>query len=338
MKNYAIIKPYGRESYPEALLSVIDGIKSFLKAECAAGRSLLYARFFLSDAQNQAAALRGACSAANIPEGNISLIEQHPLDGSRISALVTTVSNPEEYSFCSLRLSDQEAAGKDSYQQTRMLFAKYLDIIGQEGLSLHTHCVRTWIFVRDIDINYSGMVKARNDVFAEEGLTTDTHFIASTGIEGGPEAKQALVAIDFLTCPQIAEADKTYLKGLSHLSPTRDYGVSFERGVRFRDSEGAHIYISGTASIDHKGLILNEGSTPKQTDSLLENIEVLLKEGGAGLEDVPYFVVYLRDISDAAKVDAYMQERFPQVPRVILYARVCRPGWLIEMECEAPCD
>ena len=219
-----------------------------------------------------------------------------------------------------------------------MLFANYLDIIGPEGLSLHTHCVRTWIFVRDIDINYSGMVKARNDVFAEEGLTTDTHFIASTGIEGGPEAKQALVAIDFLTCPQIADADKTYLKGLSHLSPTRDYGVSFERGVRLRDSEGAHIYISGTASIDHKGLILNEGSTPKQTDRLLENIEVLLKEGGAGLEDVPYFVVYLRDISDAAKVDAYMQERFPQVPRVILYARVCRPGWLIEMECEAPCD
>ena len=50
---------------------------------------------------------------------------------------------------------------------------------------------------------------------------------------------------------------------------------------------------------------------------------------------MPYFVIYLRDISDYAKVDAYMQARFPEVPRIILEARVCRPGWLIEMECEA---
>lgn len=50
---------------------------------------------------------------------------------------------------------------------------------------------------------------------------------------------------------------------------------------------------------------------------------------------VPYFVIYLRDISDYAKIDAYMQARFPGVPRIVLEARVCRPGWLIEMECEA---
>lgn len=52
------------------------------------------------------------------------------------------------------------------------------------------------------------------------------------------------------------------------------------------------------------------------------------------LDGVPYWVVYLRDISDYAKVDAYMQARFPDTPRIILEARVCRPGWLIEMECE----
>ena len=26
-------------------------------------------------------------------------------------------------------------------------------------------------------------------------------------------------------------------------------------------------------------------------------------------------------------------ERFPDTPRVFVYAPVCRPGWLIEMEC-----
>lgn len=88
-----------------------------------------------------------------------------------------------------------------------------------------------------------GALKARNDVFAEEGLSHDTHYIASTGIGGATE-------------------------------------------------------------------------------------------GSSDLDKVPYWVVYLRDVSDYSIIDAYMQEHFPSVPRVILEARVCRPSWLIEMECE----
>ena len=71
-----------------------------------------------------------------------------------------------------------------------------------------------------------------------------------------------------------------------------------------------------------------------QADRLLENVSVLLQEGGSSLDRVPYFVIYLRDISDYPVIDAYMQERFPTVPRILLEARVCRPSWLIEMECE----
>ena len=55
----------------------------------------------------------------------------------------------------------------------------------------------------------------------------------------------------------------------------------------------------------------------------------------APAQGLPYFIIYLRDISDYAKVEAYMQTRYPDIPRIILEARVCRPGWLIEMECEA---
>lgn len=100
-----------------------------------------------------------------------------------------------------------------------------------------------------------------------------------------------------------------------------------------RLSDG-HIYISGTASIDHQGKVLHQGDVLAQADRLLENISVLLQEGGSSLEKVPYFIVYLRDISDYALVDTYMQKRFPHVPRILLEARVCRPSWLIEMECE----
>lgn len=81
------------------------------------------------------------------------------------------------------------------------------NIIRPLGLDLKTHCVRTWIYVRDIDSNYAGLVKARNDVFAEEGLSPDTHYIASTGIGGATESRNAVVAIDFLTRPDLRRKD-----------------------------------------------------------------------------------------------------------------------------------
>jgi enamine deaminase RidA (YjgF/YER057c/UK114 family) len=294
------------------------------------GLEPVFVRFFLSDAQNQADALRAALDA-RFKDVAVSIVEQPPLDGSRISALVQTSAREPYFLFHSLRLTEDEAKGLDAYAQSRLLFDKYLRIIRPMGLELKTHCVRTWIYVRDIDANYAGLVKARNDVFAEEGLSHQTHYIASTGIGGATERQHAVVAIDFLTRPDIEEGDKTYLKALSHLSPTQDYGVAFERGVRLSDG---HIYISGTASIDHQGKVLHQGDVLAQADRLLENISVLLQEGGSSLEKVPYFIVYLRDISDYALVDAYMQKRFPHVPRILLEARVCRPSWLIEMECE----
>ena len=349
------------------MASVVSGVDDFLATEEAAGFKPVRIQLFLSDAQNQSAALRdmvgsltgfeGAFRTGNARTGFFSIVEQPPLDGSRVAALVHTSSEADKFLFHSLRLTEEEAAGKNSYEQSRILFAKYLDIIKPLGLELKTHCVRTWIYVRDIDSNYAGMVRARNEVFSEEGL--DNHYIASTGIGGASEVRSALVAMDFLTCPAIKEEDKTYLKALSHLSPTRDYGVAFERGVKV----DGHIFISGTASIDHRGHILHEGDVLAQADRLLENIDALLAEGlqdgresvlrpgnartGVPLRDtdgpfarrgrqtvLPYFVIYLRDISDYAKIDAYMQARYPDIPRIILEARVCRPGWLIEMECE----
>lgn len=339
MENYRIIRPQTSGTFAEALESVVRQLEVFLGEESGKSRLPVYVRFYLSDAQNQAAALKDRLGSRG---ENISIVEQPPLDGSRIAALVRTSDEAERYIFHSIRLTEEEAAGKDSYTQTRLLFGKYLDIIRPAGLELKTHCIRTWIYVRDIDSNYAGVVKARNDVFAEEGLLD--HYIASTGIGGASGTRSAVVAMDFLTEPGISEADKTYLKALSHLSPTRDYGVAFERGVKVGGAAGSHIYISGTASIDNRGRILHEGDVLSQTDRLLENIGALLSEGVgkdgislAGIEvvGVPYFVIYLRDISDYAKIDAYMQARFPGVPRIVLEARVCRPGWLIEMECEA---
>ena len=66
-----------------------------------------------------------------------------------------------------------------------------------------------------------------------------------------------------------------------------------------------------------------------------ENVETLLKEGDANFEDVMQVIVYLRDTADYEVVKALFAERFPNIPTVITLAPVCRPTWLVEMECIA---
>lgn len=324
MNLYRIIKPGRTGNFDEALSAVTEQIRLLPQKPS-------FIKLFCSDAQNQAGKIREAIRQIDCKA--VTFVEQPPLDGSRVCALVHSAAPDPGFVFHSFRLSEEEAAGLDSYAQTRLLFDRYRSAAA--GMNMATHLVRTWIYVRDIDANYAGVVRARNDVFAEEGLSHTNHYIASTGIGGGSESRSALVSMDFLSYPGIKESDKTYLKALSHLSPTHDYGVAFERGVKVSLPGGSRYYISGTASIDSKGRVLHEGDVIAQTDRLLENIDTLLQEGGSSLDDAKYFIVYLRDISDFAAVEDYMQRRFPDKPHVILEGRVCRPSWLIEMETEA---
>ena len=73
----------------------------------------------------------------------------------------------------------------------------------------------------------------------------------------------------------------------------------------------------------------------KQTHRMWENVETLLAEADCTYEDVSYMVVYLRDTADYQLVHQLYEERFHGKPYVIVHAPVCRPGWLIEMECMA---
>lgn len=68
---------------------------------------------------------------------------------------------------------------------------------------------------------------------------------------------------------------------------------------------------------------------------MLENVETLLCEGGARWNQVMSAIVYIRDIADYTTVKQLLEESLSDIPKVIVCAPVCRPGWLIEMECIA---
>ena len=111
--------------------------------------------------------------------------------------------------------------------------------------------------------------------------------------------------------------------------------MRFERGTYVDYGFRRKIFISGTASINNKGEIMYRGDIRRQTARMLENVETLLSEAGASYDDVEVMVVYLRDMADYTVVKQIYDERFPDKPRVFVNAPVCRPGWLIEMECQA---
>jgi enamine deaminase RidA (YjgF/YER057c/UK114 family) len=179
------------------------------------------------------------------------------------------------------------------------------------------------------------MVKARKENFARQGLTEQTHYIASTGIEGRVGNPAAHVLLDAYAVGGIQNGQMDYLYALAHLNPTCEYGVTFERGVSVRYGDRKQLYISGTASIDNKGLVLHVGDVAAQTRRMWENVGKLLEEGGAGFGDVVQMIVYLRDAADCPVVKKMFDGQFPGIPKQYVLAPVCRPAWLIEMECIA---
>lgn len=181
----------------------------------------------------------------------------------------------------------------------------------------------------------AGMVSARNDIFAREKLMPDTHFIASTGIEGRYVYPEVLMLMEAYSIKGIDQKQIKYLYAPTHLNPTYEYGVTFERGTAVEYGDRRHVYISGTASIDNKGEVVHLLDIEKQIDRTIENIQTLLSEADTSMSDIGQMIIYLRDTADYRVVKNYFDTHYPQTPKVIVLAPVCRPGWLIEIECIA---
>ena len=332
-------------------------LQNLIESEGIRPNHWIVAKFFLSDAMNQwDILLNHSIYATLLPHAVICYIEQPPLNGSKVQLLLHavqddnlwrekreenlmiygTTTSPERYFYHSIRLTAAEAKGKNPYAQTRVAFDMHNEILRGEGLTLKDSCQRTWIYVRDIDNQYMDAVVARNDLFDEEDLTKDTHFIASTGIGGITAVREASVAIDFFSVSSVPASKVYHLQALDYLNPTHEYGVAFERGTRVTCSTGSStIFISGTASIDNKGECLYRGDVRQQTERLFLNIEQLLKDGNSTMNNVAYYIVYLRDVADYQWVNEFMHRQFPNIPFIITLGRVCRPEWLIEVECVA---
>ena len=314
-----------------------------LRNQLMPGAEAVMKRYFLSDAANQ----EDEVYATDECDCALSVIQQPPLDGTKVALWVYVlkgiknqncaqgVSRVTHGAYEHLWLAGETISSSNSKYQTTRLLEDYVMRLIENECTLKDNCVRTWFFVNDIDNNYEGVVKARNEVFVTQDLTANTHYISSTGIGGRVADSKVSVCMDAYAIKGLLPNQMTFLYALDHMNRTSEYGVSFERATQIDYGDRRHVFVSGTASIDNKGQVVYPRDIKRQVKRMWENVDAILNEAEMHFDDITFALVYLRDPADYAVVSTMFHEQFPHTPYVLLHAPVCRPGWLIEMECMA---
>ncbi len=352
-EHFFVITAPGNIAFKEQLKYIETNYEAKIKDLGITLQTAVFRRIYLSDASNQIQAVRRSHLMGDpqerpvavsiiqeppLPCAKIALLAYHiesskPLDSQQLSPSHVLIRKNELGHLWSTRLCSQDKDKTLSTRtQTNGIFTNLIHNLSLAGGNLYNNCVRTWVYVRSIDTFYQDMVDERRTLFAQQNLTGNTHYIASTGIEGTGTHRHDLVVMDAYSIIGLKPGQMSYLNDFDMLCAAKDYNVTFERATRICYADRSHYFISGTASIDNQGDTIHLGNVLKQLDRTLENINSLLQAGQASLEDMMYLIVYLRDPTDFSCVKERLKKSLPLVPAIIVQASVCRPEWLIEIE------
>jgi 2-iminobutanoate/2-iminopropanoate deaminase len=141
----------------------------------------------------------------------------------------------------------------------------------------------------------------------------------------GPVEKRAITNLDCLN------------EAYAYAKPS-----SFSRGMRIDLNGIAILLISGTASIDDRGVSVHIGDFRAQCQRTFWNISKLLEAEGATWKDMVRTTCYMRDIErdyeafNEERTAFYAQQKLDPLPASTgIQAILCRPELLIEIEAIA---
>jgi enamine deaminase RidA (YjgF/YER057c/UK114 family) len=100
------------------------------------------------------------------------------------------------------------------------------------------------------------------------------------------------------------------------------------------------IYIGGQDALDTSGSIVGKGDIKAQTEQVFNNLQAALKAGGAGLEHIIKWNIYVvqgQPIQPAFEVFQGIWGRRPNPPTitVLFVAGLANPDFLVEMDAIA---
>jgi hypothetical protein len=207
------------EDYPTQLQNLLQAYTQCVE-ELPGNPTAVFRRYFLSDVTNQTASLME--QDRSNPYCALSIVQQAPMNGTKIAlwawlqtgvqtqVLPSNLFEARHGNYRQLFGANLCNRAANSEYQTRLIFRDYIMQLTAANCTLANNCIRTWIFVQNVDVNYPGVVKARKDVFATQNLTENTHFIASTGIEGRYQDTNVFVTMDTYAVSGIGQEQIQY--------------------------------------------------------------------------------------------------------------------------------
>jgi len=217
-------------------------------------------------------------------------------------------------------------------EQMAGMFERAGDLVTRCGFSFR-QVVRTWLYLDRLLEVYADLNRIRDVFFERVGVGDPLSAPpASTGIQGahpsGAAAFMELIALD----GAVAVAPMR----TPHQCEAYDYGSSFSRGMTAEFAGLGLLFASGTASIDRTGVTVHPGDAHRQIRETYAAVDSLLRHQGASLADVVTGVQFFKDrAAHSAFVELREAAELPALPLVSVYADVCRPELLFELEVTA---
>ena len=100
---------------------------------------------------------------------------------------------------------------------------------------------------------------------------------------------------------------------------------------------GRYVFTAGQVAWDGAGDVVGMGDVRAQTIQTLNNVDSVLKEGGATRDDVLKCNVYLKDMADFQVMNDEFAKFFPDNPpaRTTVQTPLAEPEMLVEIEAVA---
>ena len=206
--------------------------------------------------------------------------------------------------------------------------------------------VRTWIYLSDILDWYEEFNVARNEKYDELGIMPDVStgasgrdqgkplcLPASTGIAAeNPDGAACAMDVLAIIAPDSRQVEVEQMTNVKQ-KDAFVYGSAFSRGACIREPDVTSISISGTASIDQQGLTTHTGNVRGQIVSTLDNIESLIAEKGATLQDICQASVFIKHPEHLAVYREVAADRgLADMPAICMNTDICRDDLLFEID------
>ncbi len=227
--------------------------------------------------------------------------------------------------------------------QAQRMIERAERILGKQGASFRD-VIRTWFYLSDILDWYGEFNEARNTKYEEFGIMPRLDngrllLPASTGI-AGDNPQGAAGVLDLLAVAGTPESRPLIRQ---HANPRQKdafcYGSAFSRGALIRESDVSVLQVSGTAAVGELGETLYPGDIRGQIEHTFNNIETLIRQEGARLQDICAATVFVKRPEDAELFWRMAAERgLSGLPAVCVVAELCRDELLFEIDAEVVFD